>query len=841
VFFKDDGTKMYVIGQTGDDVNEYNLSVAWDISTASFLQLFSVAAQETEPTGLFFKDDGTKMYVIGITNDNVYEYNLSTAWNISTAIYTFPTTDYYSITAQEITPQGVFFKPDGTKMYVIGDTGDDVNEYDLSVAWDISTASFLQLFSVAAQETTPTGVFFKPDGTKMYVVGYTGDNVYEYNLSVAWDVTTAFLPIFSVAAQETVPTDVFFKPDGTKMYVLGSTGVDVNEYNLSTAWDISTASFLQLFSVAAQETVPSGVFFKPDGTKMYVIGQTGDNVYGYNLSVAWDISTASFPIFSVAAQETVPQGVFFKPDGTKMYVVGSTGDDINEYNLSVAWDISTASFLQLKSVAAQDTVPTGVFFKPDGTKMYVVGYTGQDVNEYNLSVAWDISTASFLQLFSVAGQEAEPQGVFFKPDGTKMYVVGSTGDDINEYDLSVAWNISTALFLQSFSVAAQDTVPTDVFFKPDGTKMYVLGSTGDDVNEYNLSVAWDISTASFLQLFSVAAQETVPSGVFFKPDGTKMYVIGQTGDDINEYDLSVAWDISTASFPIFSVAAQETVPQGVFFKPDGTKMYVIGQTGDDVNEYNLSVAWNISTASFLQLFSVAAQEITPSGVFFKPDGTKMYVVGTTGQDVNEYNLGTAWNISTASFLQLKSVAAQDTAPSGVFFKPDGTKMYVVGSTGDNVYEYNLSVAWDVTTASFPQFSVAAQETVPTGVFFKPDGTKMYVIGDTGDDVNEYDLSVAWNISTASFLQLFSVAAQEITPQGVFFKPDGTKMYVIGTTGDDVNEYNLSVAWDVTTASFVQLFSVASVELTPTDVFFKPDGKKMYIIGDTSDAIWAYDL
>jgi hypothetical protein len=74
--------------------------------------------------------------------------------------------------------------------------------------------------------------------------------------------------------------------------------------------------------------------------------------------------------------------------------------------------------------------------------------------------------------------------------------------------------------------------------------MYVIGSTGDDVNEYDLSSAWDISSATFLQSFSVAAQETNPEGVFFKPDGTKMYVVGSTGDDVNEYDLSSAWDVS---------------------------------------------------------------------------------------------------------------------------------------------------------------------------------------------------------------------------------------------------------------------------------------------------------
>ena len=236
-------------------------------------------------------------------------------------------------------------------------------------------------------------------------------------------------------------------------------------------------------------------------------------------------------------EETIPQGLFFKPDGTTMYVVGSSGDAVYEYSLSSAWDITTASYVQNFSVSTQEASPTGVFFKADGTKMYVVGVTGDDVNEYSLSSAWDISTASYVQNFSVATEEINPAGVFFKSDGTKMYVAGGIGDDINEYSLSSAWDISTASYVQNFSVTAQEIEPTDVFFKPGGTKMYIVGSYGDDVNEYSLSSAWDISTASYVQNFSVAAQDTSPRGLFFKPDGTKMYILGDSRDAVFSYDL----------------------------------------------------------------------------------------------------------------------------------------------------------------------------------------------------------------------------------------------------------------------------------------------------------------
>ena len=500
---------------------------------------------------------------------------------------------------------------------------------------------------------------------------------------------------FFIPPTELQASEVFFKPDGLKMYIIGTQNDKVYEYNLSTAWDVGTASYLQDFSVSAQEINPQGLFFKPDGLKMYVIGSTGDSVYEYDLSTAWDVSTASYlQNFSVAATETFAVAVFFKPDGLKMYIVGTGGNGVDEYNLSTAWDISTASYLQTKSISAQETSSRGLFFKPDGLKMYIVGSSGKDVNEYNLSTAWNVSTASYVRIFFVSPQDSFPQGVFFKPDGLRMYIIGSTTDSIYQYDLSTAWNVSTASYsyptTEYLSIASQEFSPSGVFFKPDGLKMYVTGYTGDDVNEYNLSTAWAIGTASYSQNFSVVAQDTFPTDLFFKPDGLKMYILGATGDKVYEYNLSTAWDISTASYlQNFSVASQETSPSGVFFKPDGLKMYVIGTSGDDVNEYNLSTAWDISTASYLQNFSISVQEKTPNGLFFKPDGLKMYVTGATGDDVNEYNLSTAWDVSTASYSQNFSVAAQETIPHGIFFKPDGLKMYIIGSTGDVIWAYDF--------------------------------------------------------------------------------------------------------------------------------------------------------
>ena len=72
----------------------------------------------------------------------------------------------------------------------------------------------------------------------------------------------------------------------------------------------------------------------------------------------------------------------------------------------------------------------------------------------------DIAGGDFVQDFSVSSQDNNPQNVFVKPDGAKMYVVGLQNDKIYEYDLSTPWDVTSASFLQDFSVASQDTDPS---------------------------------------------------------------------------------------------------------------------------------------------------------------------------------------------------------------------------------------------------------------------------------------------------------------------------------------------------------------------------------------------
>ena len=267
-------------------------------------------------------------------------------------------------------------------------------------------------------------------------------------------------------------------------------------------------------------------------------------------------------------------------------------------------------------VSAQDTTPRGIAFNNDGTKMFVVGDTGNEINSYTLSTGFDLSTATFDDIngdgtgFDVSDQDENPQFIKFNNDGTKMFIIGNDGDDINVYTLSTGFDLSTATFDDingdgtGFDVSAQDELTRGIAFNNDGTIMYYIGNTDDEIYVYTLSTGFDLSTATFNDIngdgtgFDITDQDGVPRGLTFNNDGTKMFVVGDNGNEINSYTLSVGFDLTSTVTHVgsFDISSQATNPQGIAFNITGTKMFVVSNDGDDINEYILSCAFKVTSS-----------------------------------------------------------------------------------------------------------------------------------------------------------------------------------------------------------------------------------------------------
>ena len=86
-----------------------------------------------------------------------------------------------------------------------------------------------------------------------------------------------------------------------------------------------------------------------------------------------------------------------------------------------------------------------------------------------------LAAPTLVDSFSVNSEETTPNGLSFNNDGTKMFIVGHQGDDVNEYTLSTGFDLSTATFVDSFSVSSEDDDARHAQFNQNGTNMFVFG------------------------------------------------------------------------------------------------------------------------------------------------------------------------------------------------------------------------------------------------------------------------------------------------------------------------------------------------------------------------------
>lgn len=276
--------------------------------------------------------------------------------------------------------------------------------------------------------------------------------------------------------------------------------------------------------------------------------------------------------------------------------------------------------------------------------MFISGIAASNQKAASAPVSgWDLSTATNDSVpFSVNSEQPQPMGIFIKPDGTKFYIAGPS-NELHQYSMGTPWDMDTASYDSvSFDVSSESTSTEDLFFKSDGTKLYTCCRLTDAVYQYTLSTAWDLSTASYDSVsLSVSANENNIEDLHIKPDGTKLFIIGRASDQIYQYTMSTAWDLSTASYDSisFGVGSQQTGPHSFWFKPDGTKLYVNGAAPEAVHQYTLSTAWDLTTITY----DSVSLDINPwddpyGGMCWKPDGTKMYLVGTTADEVEQFSV-----------------------------------------------------------------------------------------------------------------------------------------------------------------------------------------------------------
>ncbi len=226
-------------------------------------------------------------------------------------------------------PHKVIWNNDGTKMYETATNPGYIYEYDLSTPFDISTANFNQ--KMQTQNIYPYSIAWSNDGLKLFEVdgGYEND-IYQYVVSVAFDISTATLDA-TIKPNGENTKDIVFNGNGTKLYEVQFSDQKIYQYTLDTAFDITTAKLETQFSTT--DTGPSGIAWNDDGTFLYELGYNYQKIYQYEVDKPFDITNAKLKD-SIATQDQDPTGITWGNNGKSLYETGYNSDAIYQSDIS---------------------------------------------------------------------------------------------------------------------------------------------------------------------------------------------------------------------------------------------------------------------------------------------------------------------------------------------------------------------------------------------------------------------------------------------------------------------------------------------------------------------------
>jgi len=255
---------------------------------------------------------------------------------------------FFSYT-QESTAGGLSFHPDGTKMYISGAQTDKVHQYDLSTSFDITTAVYNNV-SYQYGYSAFKSHYFTPDGSILYTTGATNQKFYQHNLSTPYDLSTA-VQQSALTHVNGIPEDLVMSPDGTRAFV-PSGGIRVIQYELATPFVLSSHTSiadLALPSTPGKNNAFRGIHFNPDGTTLIAVDQAGStsaaSVFMFKLTTPYDIRTGltrpantELKVHSLSNQFnslTRFHDVTFSTYGEKMYILDNNNRKVWQFSTNI--------------------------------------------------------------------------------------------------------------------------------------------------------------------------------------------------------------------------------------------------------------------------------------------------------------------------------------------------------------------------------------------------------------------------------------------------------------------------------------------------------------------------
>jgi len=215
----------------------------------------------------------------------------------------------------------------------------------------------------------------------------------------------------------------------------------------------------------------------------------------------------------------------------------------------------------------------------------------------------------------------------------RMYLADFGSKLIRQYDLTNKFDLTGATETGTFSF--NDS--RDVTIADSGNKLLGSSLVKGGHEMYNLSTAYDITTAGSVQS---TLSESRAAGNSIDPSGVHVLTANFDNQEFNYYTLGTPFDLSTQSLQGTASMGNATVD--VDYVNQGEYVFGVDLT-TQVNRWELSTPYDFTTRSNKQTYSVPTNY---RGIHVTDDGSKYFAAYYQGPEIYEFNLSTPFDIST---------------------------------------------------------------------------------------------------------------------------------------------------------------------------------------------------
>ena len=299
-------------------------------------------------------NDGTKFYILDNFTLKIYQYT-STQSNDINGLPTdsgrlklwaslYDAFLDFSGVANASECKHLVFNNTGSKLYI--SNKQNIYEYSMTTNFDISTATLTNTFSniTVSQNNIASGFSFSADNTQLY---YTENKLVKRKLlnvandsadiNGAYDDSGLTVPFLDVSSYGS-PSDVRIENKGKSLYISETSGTDtIHKFILSDSNEIESAVHNGTFNPSVSSL--TGFALNDSDNKLYTINNKGPakgTITSFDINATFASSTATGEIYTTVGDwDYDAQSMSWNNDGTEFFVLGRSTNGASKYGFDV--------------------------------------------------------------------------------------------------------------------------------------------------------------------------------------------------------------------------------------------------------------------------------------------------------------------------------------------------------------------------------------------------------------------------------------------------------------------------------------------------------------------------